>query len=159
MGSLLLVVGLVLFSSFYANAQTMAGKKYVIGGRFGLSLLDGNSGLQLGATGTYALNRDMGISGDFNLNTQSGTPVELNGSLVYNLQAPGQKFRPYLDGGMSLWFYTGGPYLGLRVGGGLSFDIAPNLSIPADLQMGPVFVSGTTVFYVAITSGIRYALP
>jgi len=156
---ILLVVGLVIISSAFANAQTISGKKFVIGGRAGLSFLDGTAGLQIGPTGTYYFERNMGISSDFNINTQGGTPVEWNGSFVYNLQSSNPQFKPYLDGGMSLWFYTGGPYFGIRFGGGLNFNIAPNMYVPADIQMGPVFVNGTTVFYFAITSGIRYALP
>jgi hypothetical protein len=30
------------------------------------------------------------------------------------------------------------------------------LYIPADLQLGPVFITGGTFFYIAATTGIRY---
>jgi len=43
--------------------------------------------------------------------------------------------------------------------GGAYFPVAPHIEIPADLQMGPVFTTGSTTFYLAITSGIRYTLP
>ncbi len=154
-----LVVSLMFITSILANAQTISGKKYVVGGRLGLSFLDGTAGLQIGPTGTYYFDKNMGISSDFNINTQGGTPIEWNGSFVYNLKTQKQDMQPYLDGGMSLWFYTGGPYFGFRFGGGVNFKIAPNIYIPADAQFGPVFGGGTTVFYFAITSGIRYALP
>lgn len=158
-GKILFVAGLVLFSSVLANAQGLSGKKYSIGGRAGLSLLDGTAGLQIGPTGTYYFDRNMGISSDFNINTQGGTPIEWNGSFVYNLQSSNPQLKPYLDGGLSLWFYTGGPYFGIRFGGGVNFNIAPNMYVPADIQIGPVFANGTSIFYFAITSGIRYALP
>ncbi|HKI78334.1 MAG TPA: hypothetical protein VKA26_07320 [Ignavibacteriaceae bacterium] len=149
---------LLFFSSSIVNAQTSSGKNFVIGGRLGLSLYDGNAGLQIGPTAAYYFNKNMGVSSDFNINTQAGTPIEWNGSFVYALDAPSPNIKPYLDAGMSLFFVTNGPYFGIRFGGGANFKIAPNIYIPADIQLGPVFATGRTVFGFAITSGIRYSL-
>ncbi|MFZ0455743.1 MAG: hypothetical protein WAM24_18490 [Ignavibacteriaceae bacterium] len=61
----------------------------------------------------------------------------------------------------------------------MNFKVAPNIYIPADIQMGPVFYgssggggyydyfgnyyggssTSSTIFYFAITTGIRYELP
>jgi hypothetical protein len=40
------------------------------------------------------------------------------------------------------------------------FQIDKNLYIPADIELGPVFLGGTvgTGFYLAVTSGIRYII-
>jgi hypothetical protein len=155
---ILLLGAIIICSSIIANAQSLS-QKYIIGGRFGLSIGDGDAGLQIGPTGEYFFNNNMGISSDLNINTQTGTPVEWNVSYNYMLDATDQRYRPYFDGGMSLWFSTGGPYFGLRFGGGVDFKIAPNMYVPADAQFGPVFGSGSSTFYFALTSGIRYVLP
>ena len=154
-----LFVGALLFCiSIVTNAQSF-NKKFVIGGRFGLSLGDGTAGLQIGPTGAYYFNQNMGLSSDLNINTQTGTPVEWNASFNYMLDVTNQQYRPYFDGGMSLWFLTGGPYFGLRFGGGVLFKVAPNMYVPADAQFGPVFGNSTSAFYFALTTGIRYVLP
>src|SRR6202142_3779312 len=101
----------------------------------------------------------MYLGSDLTVNTQGGTPIELANYFKYFLQAPQADFKPYLDGGFSLWFVTGGPYFGLRAGGGAYFQIAPNFQGSSALQLGPVFTTGSTPFYLAITSGIRYTLP
>ena len=155
---ILLLGALIICSSIITNAQSL-NKKYIIGGRFGISILDGNSGLQLGPTLEYFYNNNMAISSDLNINTQTGTPVEWNASINYMLDVTDQRYRPYFDGGMSLWFWTGGPYFALRFGGGVDFKIAPNMYIPADAQFGPIFGGGSSSFYFALTSGIRYVLP
>jgi hypothetical protein len=155
---ILLISALLFCSSIIANAQSLS-QKFVIGGRFGLSVGDGEAGLQIGPTAAYYFNNNMGISSDFNINTQTGTPIEWNASFNYLLDVTNQNYRPYFDGGMSLWFLTGGPYFGLRFGGGVDFKIAPNMYIPADAQFGPVFGGGSSAFYFALTSGIRYVLP
>lgn len=157
-GTLFICV-MILLSSFTTNAQSMSRNKIVIGGRFGISVLDGTAGLQLGPMGKYYLNTDMAIGSEFNINTQGGTPIEWNGSFFYNLESTRPNITPYLDGGMSLWFYSGGPDFALRFGGGVDFNIAPNMYIPADVQFGPVFGGGSTAFYFVISSGIRYTLP
>ena len=101
----------------------------------------------------------MAVGTEFNINKQGGTPIEWANQFKYYFDVPQSNIKPYADGGFNLFFITGGPYFGIRFGGGANFPIAPNLYIPADLQLGPVFASGSTVFYIAITSGIRYELP
>ncbi len=104
------------------------------------------------------LNHNMAVGTEFNINTQAGTPIEWANYFKYCFDVQQTNIKPYVNGGLDLWFYTGGPYLGLRFGGGANFQIAPNLYIPADVQLGPVFATGSTLFYLYITSGVRYYL-
>lgn len=149
------LAALLLVGSANVDAQT----RWVAGGKMGLSLLDGTAGLQIGPMGEMVFNRDMAVGSEFTINTQSGTPVDWAFYYKYNFTVPGSKVKPYADAGFSLWFYTGGPYFSLVFGGGANFPVARNLYIPADLQLGPVFATGTTVFYFALTTGIRYEIP
>ena len=140
-----------------ASAQQMS-----IGGRGGLSIFSSqgsSAGLQLGGTFDYALRKNILLGSELNLNTQGGTPVEWANYGKYLIDVSRSNLIPYVDGGFNLWFVTGGPYFGLRFGGGAYFKISNNLYVPADIQLGPVFTSGSSTFYFAMTSGIRYILP
>ena len=158
-----------------ASAQV----SWMVGGRLGLSIYNSGSGaagyydpyygyiagtsstsagLQIGPTAEVIFNRNLAVGSEFNINTQSGTPIEWSNFFKYYFPVPGSPIKPYADGGFSLFFYTGGPYFGIRFGGGALFPVAKNLYIPADLQLGPVFGGGSTVFYLAITTGVRYQI-
>jgi hypothetical protein len=130
-------------------------------GRIGLSDFSngGGAGFHIGAGADFALRHDMLIGSEFNLNTQNGTPIEWGNYFKYLIDLPSGKVKPYVDGGFNLWFYTGGPYFGLRFGGGVLIPVAKNIYVPADVQLGPAFTPGSTTFCVAFTSGIRYSLP
>jgi len=117
-----------------------------------------SAGLQIGFTGEALFNKAYAIVSEFNINTQAGTPIEWANSFKYYIPIRGSKIKAYADAGFNLWLVSGGPYFGIRFGGGALFPIAPKLYIPADLQLGPIFATGSTVFYVAITSGIRYEI-
>lgn len=169
-------------SSIISLSYAQSSLKWVIGGRFGLSIASAGggsaAGLQLGPMAELLFNKSMGVGTELNINTQSGTPIEWADYFKYYFDIPGNdNIKPYADAGINLWFVTGGPYFGIRFGGGASFKVAPHLYIPADLQLGPVFYStpgvsynyfgyptstsstSNTIFYFAITSGIRYELP
>ncbi len=152
----------VLFLLIFADSAFAQKQQWVFGGRFGLAILsfEGGSatGLQIGPMAEMKLNRNMGVGTEFNINTQSGTPIEWANYFKYYFDIPGSNVKPYANAGFSLWIFTGGPYFSIRFGGGANFKVAPKIYIPADLQLGPVFASGTSVFYFAITSGIRYEL-
>jgi hypothetical protein len=155
-----------------ANSQT----QWIVGGRLGISIgsygasapaygylgyaaastSTTSAGLQIGPTGEVVFNKQFAIATEFNINTQGGTPIEWANSFKVYFLIPGSKIRPYADAGFSLWFITGGPYFGIRGGGGALFPIANKLYIPADIQLGPVFITGATFFYIAATTGIRY---
>ncbi|MDH3252068.1 MAG: hypothetical protein OEM41_04700 [Ignavibacteria bacterium] len=178
MKKILTVVLCMFVVGTFATMDAHAQASWVVGGRLGISIasVGGGSttynpqtfqfetssatsaGLQIGFTGEAILSKVYGISSEFNINTQGGTPIEWANSFKYYFAIRGSKIKAYGDGGFSLWFFSGGPYFGLRFGGGALFPIAPKLYIPADLQLGPIFSSGSTVFYIAITSGIRYEI-
>lgn len=159
--TVLILITVYLFIA--ESTQIYAQVNWVVGGRLGLSIYSGgggsSAGLQFGPMAEVLFNRNMAIGTEFNINTQGGTPIEWANQFKYYFDVPQSDIKPYADAGFNLFFITGGPYFGIRFGGGANFPIAPNLYIPADLQLGPVFASGTTVFYFAITSGIRYEIP
>lgn len=138
-------------------------QKVAIGGRGGISIFGygggSSAGLQLGPTLDYEFQKNMLVGTEFNINTQDGTPIEWANYFKYLLTAPRPDIQPYFDGGFNLWFVTSGPYFGLRFGGGAYFKVGPNLYVPADVQFGPVFTSGSSTFYFVMSSGIRYILP
>ena len=152
-----------LLAIFLLYPISSRAQKVAVGARGGLSFFSygaaSSAGLQIGPTFDYEFQHGMCIGSDLTVNTQGGTPIEWANYFKYSLPAPETNFKPYLDGGFSLWFVTGGPYFGIRAGGGAYFKIAPDLEVPADIQLGPVFTTGSTTFYLAITSGIRYTLP
>ena len=167
---------IIVFLSVSESFQTYAQVKWAVGGRFGLSIGSGgggsSAGLQLGPMGEVMFNKNMAVQSELNINTQPGTPIEWANTFKYFFDVPGSNIKPYADAGMGLWFFTGGPFFGIRFGGGALFQVAPNLYIPADLQLGPVFYSretfsyfggststSETFFFFAITSGIRYEIP
>ncbi len=153
-----LVIAILALSLFASVLTTEAQIKWTVGGNFGLSIISGAAGLQLGPMAEANFAKNMCVGSEFSINTQGGTPIEWSNYFKYFFAIPGSKIRPYADGGLSLFFFTGGPYFGLRFGGGALFPIAPKLNIAPELQMGPVFGGGTSVFYVAIRGGIRYDL-
>jgi hypothetical protein len=159
------------------TTDSQAQVKWVVGGRLGMSLYTVSSpvsnfyyyyygttgstsetqaGLQIGPTGEVIFNKQFAIVTEFNINTQGGTPIEWGNLFKVYFNIPGSTIKPYADAGFGLFFVSGGPYFAIRAGGGANFEIAKNLYIPADLTLGPVFLTGTTGFYLAVTSGIRY---
>ncbi len=153
------LVGLTVFILLLLSDFNFAQKPdWIIGGRLGISIASSTAGLQIGPMAEIKFNRNMSVGTEFNINTQTGTPIEWANYFKYYIDVIGSKVKPYVNGGFNLVFVTGGPYFGIRFGGGVNFPVAPRISIPADLQFGPVFASGESVFYLAITSGIRYEL-
>jgi len=172
-------VGIVVLS-FLPLSASLAQVRWVVGGRLGMSLgtvsvasnpiynyytgLYGNAastsstsaGLQIGPTAEVIFGRQFAVTTEFNINTEGGTPIEWANTFKAYFLIPGSKILPYADGGFGLLFVTGGPFFGVRAGGGALFPIAKNLYIPADLQLGLYFGNSLTLFWLAITSGIRY---
>lgn len=139
-----------------ASGQT----RFTVGGNMGLSVGsaagESEAGFHLGPMFEVLFQKNLAVGTELNINTQSGTPVEWGDYFKYYFSIPTSKVRPYVDGGFSLWFVTGGPYFGLRFGGGASIPVAPNLDVAPDLQLGPIFATGSTVFYFVMRGGIRY---
>jgi len=165
------------FSSMSSSPTSGSSVEWMLGGKLGLSIGSAgggtSAGILIGPMAEVMFNKNMAVGTELNINTQSGTPIEWADYFKYYFDIPNSSIKPYVNGGLSMWFVTGGPYFGIRFGGGANFKVANNLYIPADLQLGPVFFSEktvdfftgqttsktTTVFYVAITAGIRYVLP
>ncbi len=168
-------VGIALLLPAHAISQQV---NWLVGMRLGLSIASGGpgettfnpqtfqfeqssgtkAGLQFGPTGEVIFSKTMAICEAFNINTQSGTPIEWQNTFKYYFILPKSKIKPYADAGFSLWFVSGGPYVGIPFGGGVLFEVAKNIYIPADLQFGPIFITNNTVFGIEITTGIRYAI-
>ncbi len=174
---------LLVFASLFTTSA-LAQQRWMVGGRLGMSLytyassyggyysyyygyVPGGStssttaGLQIGPMGEFIFNKQFAIGTEFNINTQAGTPIQWGNYFKVYFNIQGSQIKPYADAGFSLFFVTGGPYFAIQAGGGALFPIAKNLYIPADLELGPVFLgSGLgTGFYLAVTSGIRYVIP
>lgn len=184
----LVIVFLFLFSAVLTQAQTTSfasmssspaagsGTNWILGGRIGMVIGSGfggsTVGLAIGPMAEVLFSRNMAVGTELNINTFGGTPIEWADYFKYYFDVPGSTIKPYANAGLSLWFATDGPYFAIRFGGGANFKVANNLYIPADLQLGPVFYSTKTadyfgnstsstktIFYIGITTGIRYELP
>jgi hypothetical protein len=115
-----------------------------------------SAGLEIGPTAEVVFSKQFAVTTEVNISTQGGTPIEWANTFKTYFLIRDSKILPYADGGFGLIFYTGGPYFGIRAGGGALFPVTKNLYIPADLQFGVYFATGVTTFGIAITSGIRY---
>jgi hypothetical protein len=139
-------------------------QKIAADGKFGLSIFSGNgnnsTGILFGAGLDLPVAHDLYARPEINITTHGGTPIELGGGVKYLIPSSGSSTMFYLDGGLGLWFYSGGPYVGLDFTGGAIFPLSgSNLKIPAEVRLGPIFASGPTVFQISLTSGIRFSLP
>jgi hypothetical protein len=151
---------LLLVASPDAQAQPV---KWSVGGNMGLSITSNtyatNAGFHFGPMAEVIFNRSLAVGTEFNINTQTGTPIEWATYFKYYIDAKTTKIKPYVDGGFGLFFPTGGPYFGIRFGGGVGFLIAKNLYVGPDLQLGPVFTTYVSTFYIVIRGGMRYEIP
>ena len=169
------------FASMSSSPAAGSGTNWIIGGRIGMAIGSGfggsTVGLAIGPMAEVLFNKNMAVGTELNINTFEGTPIEWADYFKYYFDIPGSTVKPYANAGLSLWFATDGPYFAVRFGGGANFKVANNLYIPADLQIGPIFYSTKTagfdpntfqatststtktIFYIGITTGIRYELP
>jgi len=153
-------VALVLALLFPSVAVAQA--DWRVGGKIGMSVVSGgggsDAGFQIGPMGEVILNKNLSVGSEFTINTQGGNPVIWLNYFKYYFAVSGSKIKPYAEAGFLLDIVTGGPYFGILFGGGANFWIAPNLYVPAELHLGPVFAD-PTLFDIAITTGIRYDIP
>jgi len=152
---------LLLALSAGAEAQT---PKWTIGGNMLLSIASGggggtSAGFTFGPMAEIVFSKQYAIGTEFNINTQAGTPVEWADYFKYYITVRGSDVKPYVNGGFSLLFMTGGPYFGIRFGGGALFKVARSMYVGPDMQLGPVFATGSTIFFIMIRGGFRYELP
>jgi hypothetical protein len=165
------------------TSMSISQTRWMVGGRLGMSLYTISSsgggyydyyygyvgatststtsaGLQIGPMGEVIFNKQFAVGTEFNINTQAGTPIQWASYFKTYFNIKGSTIKPYADLGFSLFFVTGGPYFCIQGGGGAMFEIDKNLYIPADIELGPVFLGGAlgTGFYLAVTTGIRYII-
>lgn len=137
--------------------------KWTVGGNMLLSIGSGggatSAGFHFGPMAEVVFNRTYAIGTEFNINTQAGTPIEWPFYFKYYINSGSAKIKPYVDGGFNLLFLTGGPYFGIRFGGGAGFQVARGIYVGPDVQLGPIFATGTTIFYILLRGGFRYELP
>lgn len=169
---LLMVVSGVLVLTFSSFGQA----RWSVGGNMGISIYDGAAGLHIGPMSEVILGKEFALGSEFNINTQGGTPLQWFTYGKYYFSIAGSKIRPYANLGLSLYFYTGGPYFGIQAGGGANIPVANKLYVSPEIQLGPVFGTGggvgyydyfgnyygggksSTIFAVIIRGGIRYEI-
>jgi hypothetical protein len=114
------------------------------------------AGFAFGPTGEVVFSKMYGVRTAFFIGTQTGTPIEWQNLFRYYFLIKGSNIKPYAHAGFSLFFVTGGPFVGIPFGGGALFPVAKNIFIPADLTFGPIFGGGSTVFGLEIKGGVRF---
>jgi len=154
---LFVVVGVASMASM-SPAQV----RWVAGGNMGISVASGggftSAGFHLGPMAEVLIGKGPAVGTELNINTQTGTPIEWANYFKHYFTVPGSKVKPYANAGFGLYFFTGGPYFDIRFGGGAQFEVGRNLYVPAELQLGPIFATGTTGFVFIIRSGVRYEI-
>jgi hypothetical protein len=156
------VVFIVAFMLVTFSAGTQAqSAKWIVGGNMLLSISTGgfggtSAGFTFGPMAEVVFSKQYAIGTEFNINTQAGTPIEWSTYFKYYISVQGSKLKPYVDGGVNLMFVTLGPYFGIRFGGGLLFNVANHIYVGPDLQLGPIFATGSTIFFILIRGGFRY---
>ncbi len=63
---------------------------------------------------------------------------------------------PFIGIGTQVWFFEGGPYYGVRVGGGIDLKLNKKFIVPIDLQFGRIFIDDGEVISFAGTVGIKF---
>ncbi len=155
---------LLMFLTIVLIHGNSFGQKYAADAKFGLSFLSGrgsgSSGVLFGGALDIPVGQGLYARPELNITTHSDTPIELAGGLKYNIPNTNTATQFYVDGGIGIWFYSGGPYVGLDFTGGAIFPLSDsNLKIPAEVRIGPIFATGSTVFQVTLTSGVRFVIP
>jgi hypothetical protein len=151
---------LLVGSTAASHAQNV---KWIVGGNMLLSIETGgfggaSAGFTFGPMAEVVFSKQFAIGTEFNINTQAGTPIEWADYFKYYITVKGSTLKPYADAGINLMFVTGGPYFGIRFGGGVLFNVAKSIYIGPDLQLGPIFATGSTIFFILIRGGFRYEI-
>ena len=156
------VVFLFLFTGMvFYNHSSSAQVKWVVGGNMGMSISTSPSSVDMtfGPMAEVLFGKGPAVGTEFNIITGTGTPIEWANYFKYYFTVPGSRIKPFADAGFGLIFVTGGPYFDIRFGGGANFELARNLYIAPELQLGPVFVTGGARFIIQFRGGIRYQIP
>jgi len=145
-----LLIGGDLFSqTFYYGVRT----------GFSLARADEETprlGFQVGGLLEYVTEHNLAFGTEVNLNTQKGAPIEWALQIKYYFDTKVMGLKPYIDIGGDLWFFTGGPYAGARIGAGMDLQLTRDFVIPLDFQFGQVFIGDDTSSYFAGTTGVKF---
>jgi hypothetical protein len=146
--------------SVNANAQGL-----MADGKFGLSFFSGggsSTAVLFGGAVDFPLNDQSSLFArpELNITTHGATPIEIAGVVKYDVTTSFVPHKLYVDGGLGIWFMTGGPYIGLDLGGGIIFPLQnEGFQIPLEIRLGPIFSSGASIFQIALTTGVRFPVP
>jgi len=104
--------------------------------------------------GIYTFHRFIGETfGAFTFPDLNVHQVSVNGK-VYGSSSP---WRPFVNFGGGVYnFNTSTTRGGLNVGGGLQFDIAPNVAVDAMYNFHNVFTSGSNTRFSTVQGGVRF---
>ena len=157
---LAVAMSMVLLSCFVFESNADAQVRWCVGGNMGMAIATSPSSADFtfGPMSEVMFGKGPAVGSEFNIATATGTPVDWANYFKYYFTVPGSRVKPYANAGFGLVFITGGPYFDIRFGGGANFEIARNLYIAPDLQLGPVFATGNTQFVILIRGGIRYEI-
>ncbi len=148
---------LLLAASSAGLSQPMAADAKV-----GLSVFSGggsSTGLLFGAGLDIPFQENLYFRPELDITTHGGTPIEIAGLLKYNLPAATASMPLFVDGGLSIWFYSGGSSLGLDFGGGSYISAGDGkMKIPLEVRMGPIFNAGASSFQFSLSTGIRFSV-
>ena len=150
----------ILFSIVVAVQHGYA-QEMAVDGKFGVSIFSGggSTAFLLGGAVDIPTRQNFFVRPELNITTHGGTPIELAAVVKYDIPSIKSPSKVYVDGGLGLWFFSGGPYFGLDFGGGTIFPLdVSKISIPAEIRLGPIFSSGSTTFQIGISGGVRFSI-
>ncbi len=143
------------------TAGNLFSQTFYYGIRTGFSLARADEttpklGFQVGGLLEYVTEYNLAFGTEVNLNTQKGMPIEWALQIKYYFDTKVTGLKPYIDIGGDLWFFTGGPYAGARIGAGMDLQLSRKFVIPLDFQFGQVFIGDDNASYFAGTTGIKF---
>ncbi|NOX67319.1 MAG: hypothetical protein GXO85_16350 [Chlorobi bacterium] len=153
-------LSIIFIVSFLIGGELFS-QTFYYGIRTGFSLARADEttpklGLQVGGLLEYVTKHNLAFGTEVNLNTQKGMPIEWALQIKYFFNTDVMGLKPYIDIGGDLWFFTGGPYAGARIGAGMDMQLSRNFVIPLDFQFGQVFIGDDRASYFAGTTGIKF---
>jgi hypothetical protein len=149
------LVALVLLGATMPSAAQV---RPSAGVRAGFAAWDREAGLLFGARGELPIDRELALGVALDLSTQTGTPVEWSTVLRYRFGKPSEGWDPYASGGVGLLFTEGGPFFGIKLGGGATVPLARHVRAGVDVTAGPTFTR-STAFSLSAAAVLLYVLP
>jgi hypothetical protein len=148
----------LLLAALLLNAAAHAQQRPSIGARAGLAYWDRSTGVLFGAAGELPVDRALAVGLALDLSSGSGSPVEWTTTLRYRFTPLADGWDPYAAGGVALLFRSGGPFFGLKLGGGATMPISRHVRAGVDVTAGPTFAP-STAFSFSAAAVLLYVLP